>query len=170
MMLTKRLGETGISLHKLLLYIALGACVTTTLSLVIVRYLPGIALYGIPEAVTLCAAWLYFAGMSYVSYEKKHITVDLLTWRFAASGSFSRYTGLVSSLITIAVCLAYGYLGFEYCITVASMGQRTIDIGYPRIILVSSIAFGFTLMILYTVFHLVAEIMAFKNPETRRSS
>jgi TRAP-type C4-dicarboxylate transport system permease small subunit len=108
--------------------------------------------------------------MSYVSYEKKHITVDLLTWRFAESGSFSRYTGLVSSFITIAVCLAYGYLGFEYCITVASMGQRTIDIGYPRIILVSSIAFGFTLMTLYTVLHLVAEIRAFKNPETRRTS
>lgn len=169
-MLGKRLGGIGISLHKVMLYIALGACVLTTLSLVIVRYLPGVALYGIPEAVTLCAAWLYFVGMGYVSYEKKHITVDLLTWRFAESGSFSRYSGLVSSFITIVVCLAYGYLGFQYCLNIASMGQRTVDIGYPRIILVSSIALGFTLMTLYTVFHLVAEIRAFKNPERRRTS
>ena len=169
-MLSKHLRETGISLHKVMLYIALGACVLTTLSLVIVRYLPGVALYGIPEAVTLCAAWLYFAGMGYVSYQKKHITVDLLTWRFAESGSFSRYSGLVSSFITIAVCLAYGYLGFQYCLNIASMGQRTIDIGYPRIILVSSIALGFTLMTLYTVFHLVTEIRAFKDPERRRTS
>ena len=169
-MLSKRLGKTGISLHKLMLYIALGACVLTTLSLVIVRYLPGVALYGIPEAVTLCAAWLYFAGMGYVSYEKKHITVDLLTWRFAESGIFSRYSGLVSSFITIAVCLAYGYLGFRYSMIVAGMGQRTIDIGYPRIILISSIVFGFTLMTLYSVLHLVGEIRAFRNPERRRVS
>ena len=169
-MLSKHLGETGISLHKVMLYIALGACVLTTLSLVIVRYLPGVALYGIPEAVTLCAAWLYFAGMGYVSYQKKHITVDLLSWGVTESSLFSRYFGLVSSFLTIAVCLAYGYLGFQYCIIVGGMGQRTIDIGYPRIILVSSIVLGFTLMTLYSVVHLVGEIRAFKNPERRRAS
>lgn len=169
-MLGKYLGKTGISLHKAILFIALGACVITTLSLVVVRYLPGVALYGIPEAVTLCAAWLYFAGMGYVSYQKKHITVDLLTWKFVESSLFSRYFGLVSSFLTIAVCLAYGYLAIRYSIIVAGMGQRTIDIGYPRIILISSIVLGFTLMTLYSVLHLVNEIRALKNPERRRAS
>lgn len=169
-MLSKRLGKTGISLHKAILFFALGAAVLTTLSLVVVRYLPGVALYGIPEAVTLSAAWLYFAGMGYVSYQKKHITVDLLSWGATESSLFSRYFGLVSSFLTIAVCLAYGYLGIQYSIIVAGMGQRTVDIGYPRIILISSIVFGFALMTLYSVLHLVDEIRALKNPEKRRSS
>ena len=170
-MLGKRLGGIGISLHKVMLYVALGACVLATLSLVIVRYLPGVALYGIPEAVTLCAAWLYFAGMGYVSYQKKHITVDLLSWGVTKESSlFSRYFSLVSSFLTIAVCLAYGYLGFQYSMIVAGMGQRTVDIGYPRIILISSIVFGFTLMTLYSILHLVGEIRALKNPERRRAS
>jgi len=162
--------KIGISLHKLILCFALGACILTTLSLVIVRYLPGVALYGIPEAVTLCAAWLYFAGMGYVSYQKKHITVDLVSWGVTKSSLFSRCFGLVSSFITIAVCLAYGYLGFQYCVIVSTMGQRTVDIGYPRIILVSSIILGFTLMTLYSVVHLVSEIRAFKSHEKRGAS
>jgi len=169
-MLGKYLGKTGISLHKAILFIALGACVITTLSLVVVRYLPGVALYGIPEVVTLCAAWLYFAGMGYVTYQKKHITVDLITWGAGENSLFVRYSGLVSSLITIAVCLAYGYLALQYSIIVAGMGQRTIDIGFPRIILISSIVFGFTLMTLYSVLHLVREIRALKNPEKRGAS
>lgn len=169
-MLSKRLGKVGISLHRLVLYITLGACVITTLSLVIVRYIPGVALYGIPEAVTLCSAWLYFTGMAYVSYEKGHITVDLLSGKFAESKFFSKYFGLVSSFLTIAVCVAYGYLGFKYCILIAGMGQRTTDIGYPRIFLVSSIAFGFTLMTLYSVLQMVREIKALKNPEERRGA
>lgn len=165
------LGKFTGSLSRIFMQITVAGVVLTTAAQIALRYIPGIKLYGIAELITLSGAYLYFVGISYVTYQKKHITVDLITWGAGEDSLFVRYSGLVSSLLTITVSLVYGYLAFRWCGIVVGMGQKSVDLGYPRIILVSSLGLGFACMIIFSIYHFVREIIDLKYLlQSRRAS
>jgi TRAP-type C4-dicarboxylate transport system permease small subunit len=127
------------------------------------RFIPGVKLYGTAELITLSAAWMYFLGMGYVSYRNKHITADVLSWLFPEDSLVAKWLGLLGGFLAIVVCIFYGYLAFEFMALVTTMGQRSTDLGYPRIILVSAVGVGFLVMALFAIYHFAREVTALKR-------
>jgi len=164
-----RLAKFIGSSYTWLVYISVAGVAGMTAVQVALRFTPGVKLYGTAELITLSAAWMYFLGMGYVSYRNKHITTDVLSWFFPEDSLVAKYMGLFGSFLGILVCIAYGYLAFEFMVLVATMGQKSTDIGYPRIILVSSVGFGFVVMIFFTIYHFIKELAALRRFQQRRA-
>jgi len=146
-------------LYFLLLGLTLGVFVE-----IVERFVPGMALYGIPEVIELIAAYLYLTAMAYVTYRKAHVSVDLLHMVVKKETTI-RHFEFVSSLIGMAVTLVFTWLAVKYCYNVAITGQTTPDIGYPRIVLVSSLIVGLTLTCVFFALELGKQL---KRDITRR--
>jgi TRAP-type C4-dicarboxylate transport system permease small subunit len=145
------------SLPKVVLYALLGGLTLSVFTEIVQRFIPGVPLYGITEIITLFSAYLYLLAMAYVTYRKRHITVDILHM-VVKNESVIRYLELVSFFICIVVCFVYDYLAFQYCYGVAIAKQTTPDIGYPRIFLVSCLALGLTLTCFFFVLYFINAI------------
>ena len=145
------------SLPQVVLYALLGGLTLSVFTEIVQRFIPGVPLYGITEIITLFSAYLYLMAMAYVTYRKRHITVDILHM-VVKNESVISYLELVSSFICIVVCFVYGYLAFQYCYGVAIAKQTTPDIGYPRIILVSCLVLGLTITCFFFVLYFINTI------------
>ena len=145
------------------IYLSVAGVTLMTAIQVSLRFIPGVKLYGTAELITLAAIWMYFLGAGYVSYRNKHITADVLSWLFPEDSTVAKWLGLLGSFLGIVVCIFYGILAFQFMALVASMGQVTTDIGYPRIIQVSSVGVGFLVMSLFSIFHFVKEVAALRS-------
>jgi TRAP-type C4-dicarboxylate transport system permease small subunit len=145
------------------IYISVAGLTLMTAIQVSLRFIPGVKLYGTAELITLSAVWMYFLGMGYVSYRNKHITADVLSWLFPEDNLVAKWLGLLGSFLGIVVCIFYGILAFQFIVLVASMGQVTTDIGYPRVLQVSSVGVGFLVMSLFSVFHFAKEVAALRR-------
>jgi TRAP-type C4-dicarboxylate transport system permease small subunit len=152
-----------------LIYISVAGVTLFTALQVALRFIPGIKLYGTAELITLFAAWMYLLGMGYVSYRNKHITADILDWLLKENSITAKYLGLIGSSFAIAVCVVYGVLAFDFIIMVTAAGQISPDIGYPRVLIVSSLGVGFIAMTIFSVYHFTKEIQVIKKMRQRRT-
>lgn len=151
------------------IYISVVGVTLMTAIQVALRFVPGVKLYGTAELITLAAIWMYFLGMGYVSYRNKHITADVLSWLLPEDSLLAKWLGLLGSFLGILVCLFYGVLAFEFMIMVTEMGQITTDIGYPRIIQVSSVGVGFVVMGFFSIYHFIKEVTALRRFQKERA-
>ncbi len=130
------------------LLILLGLFITVTL-----RYVLKMDLFGIEELLLIPIFLLYFIGAAYGSYEKSHITADLLD-SYIKNKKFKLWNGLITSLITVLVCLIITYWNTEYFIWSFNQGAKTSGWGIPLFIPHGTVLMGFILMSFYSLIHL----------------
>ena len=151
------------------IYLSVAGVTAMTALQVSLRFIPGVKLYGTAELITLAATWMYFLGAGYVSYRNKHITADVLSWLFTEDSLVAKWLGLLGSFLGILVCAFYGYLAWAFMVFVATEGQRSTDLGYPRIILVSAVGVGFLVMGIFSIYRFAKEVAALRRFQQGRA-
>jgi len=126
------------------------------------RYLFQIDFYGLEEVIILVAFWMYFFGGSYGSYERSHITADIVTV-YVTNEKLKRILMLISSLITTVICLLFTYWAYGLFIWGIEKMARTPVLEIPMVLSQSSIFAGFILMSLYSTIYLVEDIKEYRH-------
>lgn len=156
-------GLGRLSVPKVMLGAALFGLTSFVLLQISMRYVRVLYFSGVEEATLLCATYLYFLGMSYVTYTDSHIRCDVL--RFAGRPLVSKYLTLTSLLISLFVAVVASYWAFDHSWYVTVNKHVTITLGIPRIIFMASVPIGFILTSLFLLFHIVKEI---RTPTVKR--
>lgn len=146
-----------LSVPKVMLGTFLLALLFFVLLQISMRYVRVLYFSGVEEASLLCATYLYFLGMSYVTYTDSHIRCDILR-SVVKNPLVSKYITLVSLCICLFVAIASSYLAFDHSWYVAVNKQVTIALRAPRIIFMASVVIGFFLTSAFLLFRIVTEI------------
>ena len=95
-------------------------CFSTTLILTTVicaaaffRYILKGDLTGYEEWVKIIAFWLYFSGAIIGSYNRTHVSADLVQ-AYVPSGQTKKFLVFLKDLITVAVTLLFAWYGFKF--------------------------------------------------------
>lgn len=134
--------------------------ITLMTLVVILRYIFKTDLYGIEELVVIAAFWLYFIGASYGSYEKTHITADILTI-YLKKDRVKALINIIALVISAGVALVFAYWAFGLLIWGLVMKGKSPAWGIPMYIPQSSILVGFALMSFYFLAHLMGDLKKF---------
>lgn len=125
---------------------------------IVFRYFLKTDLYGTEELLLIFAFWLYFMGGSYASYEKSHITADLLS-TMISNRKVKLGISLFTSAATMLICLIFTYWGFDFLQWGIEKGAKTTALGIPMFVAQSSVTFGFLLMSLYSIVHFIRNVL-----------
>ncbi|MEG6521026.1 TRAP transporter small permease [Desulfotomaculum sp. 1211_IL3151] len=154
-----------------LLKIQKGIMVFTSLSIIvaislgaILRYVFKTDIKGLEEILVVLAFWMYFMGGSYGSYEKSHITAEIIS-TMVKKPQILGPLKLFSSFMTTALCLVVTYFAANFFLWSLAKGGTTTALKIPLIISQSSIFIGFVLMSLYTVIHFIKDLAAYRKGE-----
>src|SRR5699024_250556 len=120
---------------------------------VLFRYVLKINLVGYEEVIMTLVIWLYFIGSVHGSYERSHITVDLIS-EYVKSEKVKQAFQLFISIITAAFCLLFTYWGLEFFLWSLESGGKLTSTGIPKVIPQSAVFFGFLLMSLHAIIQL----------------
>lgn len=128
----------------------------------IMRYVFKADLYGMEELLVICAFWLYFMGGAYGSYEKSHITAELVSV-YVTNPKIRIIVMLISSLITTGLCYMATYYAVSFFSWSLIKGGTSTVWQIPMVIPQSAVFVGFVLMSLYFTVHLINDIKKMKT-------
>lgn len=77
------------------------------------RYVFKVNFYGYDEIVVFFAFWFYFLGASYGSYNRTHVSADVVD-AYAQEGPTKRLLAFIRHLVTVVVCGLFVYYGFAF--------------------------------------------------------
>lgn len=147
-----KIWKTMSRFQAVILYLC---CVFITLTIfmtVIMRYIFKTDLYGVEEIILVIAFWLYFIGGANGSMEDSHIKADILDVAIKKDGL--KYTlKCVAKVIESIVLIVFTKMSLDLVILNFHRMPKTPGLKIPYIITQSSIALGFLLMALYTVYY-----------------
>jgi len=146
-----------LSVPKVMLGTFLIALLFFVLLQISMRYVRALYFSGVEEASLLCATYLYFLGMSYVTYTDGHIRCDILR-SVVKSPLALKYLTLASLCICLFVAIVSSYLAFDHSWYVAVNKQVTIALRAPRIVFMASVVIGFFLTSIFLLYRIVIEI------------
>lgn len=125
---------------------------------VVLRYVFQTGLHGLEELIIIPAFWMYFIGAAYGTYNKEHITADILS--VYLKGEKKRlWLKVIISLINCSLISIFAFWSIEYIIWSINSGAHSNVWKYPMYIPQSSILVGFGLMTLYTFVDLVKDVV-----------
>lgn len=110
--------------------VTLGIIVPINLYEILVRYFFNKSLIWIQEVSVLLMVWMIFCGFTKIVYEKKDITIDLLTRRFSAKMKLG--VDAITQVIVLAFVLIFTIYGYRYFLQ--QIGIGTLTAGIPRIL------------------------------------
>ncbi|MCM3411843.1 TRAP transporter small permease [Metabacillus litoralis] len=116
---------------------------------VCLRYVLKMDLFGIEELLLIPIFLLYFIGAAQGSYEKSHITADIID-SYIKSQKIRAWNRLVTSLVTLIVCLVISFWNTQYLVWSFSNGGTTPGYQIPLYIPHGTVLLGFSLMSLYS--------------------
>ncbi|HBW37520.1 TRAP transporter small permease [Desulfosporosinus sp. BICA1-9] len=125
------------------------------------RYIFKTDLYGMEEIIVIFAFWLYFMGGSYGSYQKNHITADLVSV-YVTSPKIRSIVMLISSLITTGLCYMATYYAVSFFSWSLIKGGTSSVWRIPIVIPQGAIFLSFSLMSFYFTIHLIDDIKKLK--------
>ena len=120
----------------------------------VLRYVFKTDLYGMEEIIVIFAFWLYFMGGSYGSYEKNHITADVVSV-YVTNTKIRSIVMLLSSLITTGLCYMATYYAVEFFSWSLIKGGASTAWQIPMYIPQSAVLLSFILMSFYFTIHLI---------------
>jgi TRAP-type C4-dicarboxylate transport system permease small subunit len=134
---------------------------------VLLRYVFEIDLFGITELLLIPTFLLYFIGGAHGSYEKSHITADIVG-AYVKNESFKNWVTVFTSLVTLIVCIIITKWTFDYVIWSFDNGGKTPGWKIPYYIPHGTVLIGFILMTFYTIINLIREFsVAIKGTSKR---
>ena len=113
--------------------------------------------FGMEDLVLIMAFWMYFMGAAYASYEKTHISAEVVS-AYVKNENVKRILKLVTSLITTAMSMIFAYWGYLLLLWGLESGRRTVMLHIHILVPQAAIILGFFLMTLYAIVHFVNEI------------
>jgi len=125
---------------------------------VFTRYILGIDFFGQEEIITVIAMWLYWIGGIYGSYEDSHIQADLLS-SYVKNKKFLKIQRILVLLITIIVLAVFSYWSFDYIKWSIGSNAKSVGLKIPLIISQIPLCVGFTMMLGYTVYHFIRQLI-----------
>lgn len=131
-------------------------------SLVLMRYVLKINLYGIDEVIMVSAYWLYFIGSSYGTYERSHITADFVT-SYVKNPRANFFITTIVSLITICISLVYTVWSVDFLVWGLENKASSSALGIPLVLTQIPITLSFFLMTFYFIANLLVDIKKFRN-------
>ena len=137
------------------LLVAGGLLLTVTIIVqVALRYVFKAPLFGLEELSRTIALWLYFSGAAYGSAVDGQIKADILE-RLGPPPAVRRIVHRVSWILSSVACGLLTFYSWRYALWVYESGELTTGLWWPRVISVSSAAFGGAAMLLLAVFQVV---------------
>ena len=95
-----------------------------------VRYVIEGDLYGFEEWVKLFAFWLYFAGAALGSYNRTHVSADLVN-AYLKEGKLKQFLAFLKNFLTVGACLIFVCYGWEF-FYFGYMGPLGTGIAIPK--------------------------------------
>lgn len=122
---------------------------------------------GYEEILIICAFWLYMLGAAYGSFEKSHITADIIVVMMKES-KWKSLLAIIRNTLTLV-------LGFIFLLWALNLFQWTVEMQnktpvwrIPVTVAQSSLLFGLSICTFYNVVYLYDEIKAFINHYIRK--
>lgn len=130
---------------------------------VFMRFVLGSNLYGSNEILALLAIWLYWIGGGYGSYEDSHISADM-TNLMIKSENVKHIVKVIVRAITAVISCVFAYWSIvEFAIPNIASNTYTTGLRIPYIASKISLTVGLCLMAIYSIYHLVREVVPYKN-------
>jgi len=158
----ERLDEAIGRLEKALMVFFLGAMIVMAFAQIALRNFAGVGLPWSESLVRYLVLWVGFIGASLAAREGRHITIEVIKLRPAASGR--RHLAALSQLCAALVCAVMTWAAVKFVRDDAQIGTRAI-LDLPTWVLETIIPATFTIMSLR---FLLRAIRALRRQAARR--
>ncbi len=138
--------------------LTLGIIVPINLYEILVRYFFNKSLIWIQEVSVLLMVWMIFCGFTKIVYDKKDITIDLLTSRFSAKTRLG--VDAITQMIVLAFLLIFTFYGYQYFLK--QIGIGTLTAGIPRILYIIPVVLNSASVTLIYFNQLLVTVAGFK--------
>jgi TRAP-type C4-dicarboxylate transport system permease small subunit len=146
------------TLFKIATIAFLMATVASIFMIVLLRYVFHFNLYGMDEILTIVSMWLYFMGGIYGTYEESHIQGDLLNLAWTKRWQYKAHK-IYIYVVCVFLMLLWSYWGVKYFNNCIGSARRNTATKLPFWINQIPIPIGMWGMLLYSVYHLIRNII-----------
>lgn len=115
---------------------------------------------GYEEVLIICAFWLYMFGSAYGSFEKSHITADIIVATMP-EGYTKALIAMLRNTLTLVLGIIFLYWAFNLFQWTIEMQTKTPVWRIPVTVSQSSLLFGLSVMTFYNAVYLYDEVKAF---------
>lgn len=146
-----------LKLQRFILIICSLFIVLGMVTAVFFRYVLDINFMGLNELILILSIWMYFIGAALGSYERSHISADLVS-SYIKNKRIKNGISLFNSILT--VILSFLFIIWSYDLVAWGLEKNTVSnvLGIPMIVAQSSILVGFVLMFVYSIAHLIQDL------------
>lgn len=160
------LWTAKLALQRFVLVVT-GALVTILIFVqVVTRYFLGESIFGIEEAASFLAIWLYFIGGAYGAYERGHISaslVDLIVPGDRARQAIKTFT----AALTVILAAWMTVWAISYFMLSLQRGPMSLELGIRMAWVHAAIPLGLILMTFYFAVELLEDVAKLRS-EARR--
>lgn len=128
---------------------------------VVMRYVLKTDLYGLEEIEILLAMWIYFIGGSYGSYERSHITADIMNV-IIKNPKILHGISIFVTAVSLAVSIFFAVWGIQYWNLIFMIGGNTPGLKIPLPLQRMPLTIGFVLMVWFNLYHFVCAVLGRK--------
>lgn len=123
---------------------------------------------GYEEILIMFAFWLYMVGTAYGSYERSHITADIVVVMLP-DGFAKDLIGLLRNILTVVLGIAFLLWAIQLVQWTVQMDTRTPVWRIPMTVSQSSILFGLIFASFYHIVYLYNEIKSFTGKYIKKT-
>lgn len=124
---------------------------------VVLRYVFHTDLYGLEEIEMLLAMWIYFIGCIHGSYQRNHISADIMMV-ILKSDKAKKTVRLIISIVSFAVSVFFAKWAIDYWNVTFEIGGQTTGLKMPLALQRIPISVGFVCMVVYNLYHMLCDI------------
>ena len=150
-----------INLNNGLANLATLAIVAITVLAVFMRYIMNTPIQWIEEMQMAIYIWTIMLGAASAMKDRKHISIDVFFMLLPTRAK--RYAQHMNDVISIAILLTFGWLGLLLALDSGDKITPILQASYLYIDL--SVPFGFFLMAMYLLSHLISDVCNHKKDE-----
>jgi TRAP-type transport system small permease protein len=137
--------------------VATGTLVTILIFIqVVTRYFLGISIFGIEEAASFLAIWLYFVGGAYGAYERGHISASLVDLVVPGERT-RRLIKVFTAALTVILTAWMTVWAIRYFIATVHRGTMSLELGIHMAWVHLAIPLGLVLMTFYFAVELLED-------------
>ena len=160
MTISNKMWNGFLMLQRVMLFITSLTILLIIAVNVAMRYVFKIDFYGMEDIVLIAAWWCYFIGASYATYERSHLSAEIVSVCIKSEHVKAVIKLIVSvGIACLGVVFAYwGYIQLQWALS--SRGTTTV-LQLPLIVPQSAIIVGFFLIAFYSALNLVKDVREF---------
>lgn len=151
------IGRHFISLQKGVIIASSIFLVALVFTEVMLRYVFKAPIFGTDELAIMVAVWVYFIGVAHCTYTRSHIEGGLVSI-ISQKKLFADSVRLVVLLLTLACCVVFTLMSYEWCLWTIENEVTTTSLLLPTIYGEVAILIGAILMDVYFAIE-VAEVV-----------